>query len=55
MFNTDNQPEDFQPQPQQQSGANHGQMQAAESDRTPHNRSREDEMRDWQRGFAGSM
>ena len=53
-FNTDNQHEDFQPQPQQQF-ADQRQMQAGEADRTPHARSREDEMRDWQRGFAGSM
>lgn len=51
-FNTDNQQEDSQ---QQQSGADQRQMRAAESDRTSQGRSREDEMREYQQTFAGSM
>ena len=53
-FNTDNTSPSQNTQPQQQSGRDQHQMQAGEADHTPHARSREDEMRDWQCGFAGS-
>ena len=50
-FNTDNQQEDSQ----QQSSANQHQMEAGEADHTSQGRSREDEMREYQQTFAGSM